>query len=250
MSKRNELKFKKMLKKAEFVHADLEYHEELVYEAKADFNEAFLDRINNMSRREKKYWTRNLHKLNDERAKQLLEEAEREKKKRAETEEGGQEEQRSLVKNKETFVDGQTGEEFYLNPDEIEDNDDDDDKSKVIKKLYRKIASETHPDKLIASGFSQAQVERREGMFKKAKEAYERENWYVLYSIAIDLGISPGDIDEKQISWIEEDIKLTMGRISRIGQLFVWVWYTSSDEQKERVMDQYFKQVYKWEWEP
>ena len=250
MSKRNELKFKKMLKKAEFVHADLEYHEELVYEAKADFNEAFLDRINNMSRREKKYWTRNLHKLNDERAKQLLEEAEREKKKRAETEEAGQEEQRSLVKNKETFVDGQTGEEFYLNPDEIEDNDDDDDKSKVIKKLYRKIASETHPDKLIASGFSQAQVERREGMFKKAKEAYERENWYVLYSIAIDLGISPGDIDEKQISWIEEDIKLTMGRISRIGQLFVWVWYTSSDEQKERVMDQYFKQVYKWEWKP
>ena len=74
-----------MLKKAEFVHADLEYHEELVFEAKADFNEAFLDRINNMSRREKKYWTRHLHKLNDERAKQLLEEAEKEKKKRAET---------------------------------------------------------------------------------------------------------------------------------------------------------------------
>ena len=246
MSKRAELKFKKMLKKAEFVHADLEYHEELVYEAKADFNEAFLDRISNMSRRERKYWVRHLRKLNDERAKQLLEEAEKEKKKRAEIEEGDQEEQRSLVKNKETFVDGQTGQEFYLNPDEIEDNDGDDDKSKVIKKLYRKIASETHPDKLIASGFSQAQVERREGMFKKAKEAYERENWYTLYSIAIDLGISPGDIDEKQISWIEEDIKLTMGRISRIGQLFVWVWYTSSDEQKERVMNQYFKQVYKW----
>ena len=248
MSKRTELKFKKMLKKAEFVHADLEYHEELVFEAKADFNEAFLDRINNMSRREKKHWERHLHRLNNEKAKQLLEEAEKEKKKRAEVEEGGQEEQRSIVKNKETFFDGQTGEEFYVNPDEIEDDDNDDDKSKVIKKLYRKIASETHPDKLIASGFSQAQVERREGMFKKAKEAYERENWYVLYSIAIDLGISPGDIDEKQISWIEEDVKLTMGRISRIGQLFVWVWYTSSDEQKKRVMDQYFKQVYKWEW--
>jgi len=250
MSKRTELKFKKMLKKAEFVHADLEYHEELVYEAKADFNEAFLDRINNMSRRERKYWLRHLHKLNDKKAKQLLEEAEKESKKRAEAEEENEQEERSLVKNKEIFVDGQTGEEFYLNPDEIEDSDDDDDKSKVIKKLYRKIASETHPDKLIASGFSQAQVERREGMFKKAKEAYERDNWYTLYSIAIDLGISPGDIDEKQISWIEEDVKLTMGRISRIGQLFVWVWYTSSDEQKERVMDQYFKQVYKWDWKP
>jgi len=69
----------------------------------------------------------------------------------------------------------------------------------------------------------------------------------MIYSIAIDLGISPGDIDDKHIDWIEEDVKLTMGRISRIGQLFVWVWYTSPDEQKEKVMDQYFKQVYKWE---
>jgi len=243
MSKRIQLKFKKMLKKAEFVHADLEYHEELVFEAKIDFNEAFLDRVNNMSRRERKYWKRHLTTLNDERAKQLLEQAEKERQKRIDAE--TVEEQTGIVKNKEIFMDGETGEEFYLNPDEVDTPDDD--KSGVIKKLYRKIASETHPDKLVASGFSQREVERKEQIFMKAKEAYERENWYMIYSIAIDLGISPGDIDDKHIDWIEEDVKLTMGRISRIGQLFVWVWYTSPDEQKEKVMDQYFKQVYKWE---
>jgi len=243
MSKRIQLKFKKMLKKAEFVHADLEYHEELVFEAKIDFNEAFLDRVNNMSRRERKYWKRHLTTLNDERAKQLLEQAEKERQKRIDAE--TVEEQTGIVKNKEIFMDGETGEEFYLNPDEVDTPDDD--KSGVIKKLYRKIASETHPDKLVASGFSQREVERKEQIFMKAKEAYERENWYMIYSIAMDLGISPGDIDEKHIDWIEEDVKLTMGRISRIGQLFVWVWYTSPDEQKEKVMDQYFKQVYKWE---
>ena len=64
MSKRIQLKFKKMLKKAEFVHADLEYHEELVFEAKADFNEAFLVRVSDMPRRERKYWKRHLHTLN------------------------------------------------------------------------------------------------------------------------------------------------------------------------------------------
>ena len=37
MSKQVKLKFKKMLKKAEFVHADLEYHEELLPDAKQDF---------------------------------------------------------------------------------------------------------------------------------------------------------------------------------------------------------------------
>ena len=130
MSKRIQLKFKKMLKKAEFVHADLEYHEELVFEAKADFNEAFLDRVNNMSRRERKYWKRHLTTLNDERAKQLLEQAEKERQKRIDAE--TVEEQTGIVKNKEIFMDGETGEEFYLNPDEVDTPDDD--KSGVIKK--------------------------------------------------------------------------------------------------------------------
>ena len=39
MSKQLKFKFKKTLKKAEFVHADLEYHEELLPEAKNLFVE-------------------------------------------------------------------------------------------------------------------------------------------------------------------------------------------------------------------
>ena len=56
MSKRTKLKFKKMLKKAEFVHADLEYHEELLTDAKVEFNEAFLDTISNWPRRKRVDW--------------------------------------------------------------------------------------------------------------------------------------------------------------------------------------------------
>ena len=76
MSKRTKLKFKKMLKKAEFVHADLEYHEELITDAKVEFNEAFLDRINSWSRTKRKNWQFHLKGVQDERAKKLLEEAE------------------------------------------------------------------------------------------------------------------------------------------------------------------------------
>ena len=243
MSKRTKLKFKKMLKKAEFVHADLEYHEELITDAKVEFNEAFLDTINSWSRTKRKNWQFHLKDVQDERAKKLLEEAEKLKQEKLAADEA--EQNTSIAKNKEVFIDGETGEEFYTNPDEIEEADIDD-KQGIIKKLYRKIASETHPDKLVASGFSEGEVTRKESIFKKAKEAYERDNWYTLYSVAVDLGIEVGEIDEKHIDWIEEDIKLTMGRISKMGQLFVWVWYTSTDEGKERVMDQYFKQVYNW----
>ena len=243
MSKRTKLKFKKMLKKAEFVHADLEYHEELITDAKVEFNEAFLDRIASWPRRKRVNWGLHFKGIRDERAKKLVEEAQNQRQEKIAASEAEQD--TSIVKNKEVFVDGETGEEFYVNPDEIEETDTDD-KQGIIKKLYRKIASETHPDKLVASGFSQGEVARKETIFKKAKEAYERDNWYTLYSVAVDLGIEVGEIDEKHIDWIEEDIKLTMGRISKMGQLFVWVWYTSDDEGKKRVMDQYFKQVYNW----
>jgi hypothetical protein len=243
MSKRTKLKFKKMLKKAEFVHADLEYHEELMTDAKVEFNEAFLEKINSWPKRKRIDWQFHLKDVQDERAKKLLEEAEKLKQEKLAADEA--EQNTSIAKNKEVFIDGETGEEFYTNPDEIEEADIDD-KQGIIKKLYRKIASETHPDKLVASGFSEGEVTRKESIFKKAKEAYERDNWYTLYSVAVDLGIEVGEIDEKHIDWIEEDIKLTMGRISQMGQLFMWVWYTSDDEGKERVMDQYFKQVYNW----
>ena len=245
MSKRIKLKFKKILKKAEFVHADLEYHEELLTDAKSGFNEAFLERLNSMSRRERKHWKRHLNKLNNQRAKDLLREAEKAAKKDEEAADmpGGQ----ALEKSKEVFVDTATGREFSLNDEEITD-DDEDGKSGVIKKLYRKIASMTHPDKLIASSLSPGEIERKEQAFIKAKEAYERENWYSLYSIASELGITPDDIEEKHIEWIEEDIRLAMGRISKIGQLFTWVWYVSDEEQRKQIIDQYLKQVYDWEW--
>jgi hypothetical protein len=245
MSKRIELKFKKMLKKADFVHADLEYHEELVHEAKRDFNEAFMDQVNSMSRLQKRHWKRHVKQIQDERAKKLLEEAEAAQE---QEEQEADEDAGTGVgpANKETFIDGITGEERYLNPDEIGEINVDDKKG-VIKKLYRRIAGETHPDKLIAAGVSPLEINKKTKLFKKAKEAYERDNWYTIYSIALELGISPGDISDQQIEWIEEDIKLTLGRISKIGQLFVWVWYVAEEEQKEHIMRQYFKQVYNWD---
>ena len=53
MSKQIKLKFKKMLKKAEFVHADLEYHEELFEDAKAEFTQAFAEIVGSLSAEDK-----------------------------------------------------------------------------------------------------------------------------------------------------------------------------------------------------
>ena len=115
MSKRTKLKFKKMLKKAEFVHADLEYHEELVSEARAGFNDAFLERITRLDKLQKRAWERHLKKLNNEKAKQLLEQAEKEQKERLEP---VQAEVPANVaeQNKEVFMDGETGRRVLYEP--------------------------------------------------------------------------------------------------------------------------------------
>ena len=49
MSKQVKLKFKKLLKKAEFVHADLEYHESLLPDAKQEFFASAQEILNNLS---------------------------------------------------------------------------------------------------------------------------------------------------------------------------------------------------------
>jgi hypothetical protein len=226
-----------MLKKAEFVHADLEYHEELLTDAKKEFNEIFIKTMAGLPPEQKEKYE-NIKK-------EQFEELRKKQEAAGEDQEEEEEEPESstyLEKAKETFISEDFPEGIELEPSE--DNSDDNDKLAVNKKLYYKIAAQTHPDKLESSNLSAKEIEKRKKLFKKAKEAYEQNNWYTLYSISIDLDIDTGDVDSRHVEWIEEDIRKTMGQISKIGQLYAWVWYVSDEKQRENIMKSYLKQVY------
>ena len=64
MSKQVDLKFKKLLKNAEFVHADLEYHEEMLPEAKQEFFKTVNEIYQQLSAEDRK-------KIDDSRARKL-----------------------------------------------------------------------------------------------------------------------------------------------------------------------------------
>ena len=81
-------------------------------------------------------------------------------------------------------------------------------------------------------------------IFKKAKDAYESNNWYVLYSLSLDLDLDVPEPTDEHLSWLEEDIKLTAGRVSHMGGLLVWVWYTGDEDSKKFALRNYFEQVY------
>ena len=234
MSKQLKYKLKKTLKNAEFVHADLEYHQELFAEAKVEFNEEV---------------ARLLEKLPPEEQARLKEIVEKKISEEIAQRMGATE------KNDETEDEASKITESNCMDLITTDTEPDDtgpeakvdlEKSKLIelKRLFRKIAELTHPDKLAASGFSEQEAARLEKVFKRALQAYNDDNWYVVYSIAMELQI-PLDIEsEDYIDWIDEDIRKTLSNISRIGSTVAWMWYVGDEASKAYALKSYFEQIY------
>jgi len=234
MSKQLKYKLKKTLKNAEFVHADLEYHQELFAEAKVEFN---------------KEVSRLLEKLSPEEQARLKEIVERKISEEIAARMG------STTKNEETEDEVPEITESNCMDLIVTDGNSEDgeaetkvdlEKSKLIelKRLFRKIAELTHPDKLAAMGFSEQEATRLEKIFKRALQAYNDDNWYVIYSTALELQI-PLDVEsEDYIDWIDEDIRKTLSNISRIGSTVAWMWYVGDEASKTYALKSYFEQIY------
>jgi len=236
MSKQVKLKFKKLLKKADFVQADLEYHNELLPEAKLEFAQAIGQILDSLSPEDQQIIDEHKQKSFQEMVDQLQQEGKEE-----------EEEEISGPPSEST--------EVRMKDEEMEDADEEEEeangsKTKKLKKLFYKIADLTHPDKAIARGTSKPEARRLESIFRKAKEAYNDLNWYILYSIAIDLGLSVEDPTPDTLEWIEDDIRLTMGKIAEVGNLVVWVWYTGDNNRRNMAIASYLKQTFDYTWTP
>jgi len=229
MSKQVKLKFKKSLKKAEFVHADLEYHEELISDAKREFFAKVEEIFNKLSPEDKK-------KINDVKKKKMAEQSKREVVERSEEEEDEE-------------IGGLPDNEDMLSTDESDDEEDEETgatgvKSSDLRKLFHEIADICHPDKTEARGLAEHEIRKLEKVFKEAQSAYKGGNWYLLYIIALDLGIEVEDPTGDHIEWIEEDIQYTLEKISQIGTLVVWVWYNGDVIIRLMAMQNYFQQSF------
>tara|TARA_R110002020_G_scaffold120471_4_gene274571 strand:+ start:924 stop:1652 length:729 start_codon:yes stop_codon:yes gene_type:complete len=234
MSKQVKLKFKKMLKKAEFAQADLEYHEVLLPEAKQEFFAKAQEVLDSLPPDiQKKIHEARALKM-DERAEALRRAAEANEEEEPEEEEGDA--VNEVLLSEDVSDDSKQGPEIEIEDIPVP-------KEAEIKKMFRRIASVTHPDKL-GNDISSAQERKLDKIFKRAKDAYTNGNWYVLYSISLDLGLDVPEPTKEHSDWLVEDIKLTQDRISHIGSLLVWVWYTGDEDGKKFALENYFEQVY------
>tara|TARA_R100001594_G_scaffold121842_1_gene157826 strand:- start:1450 stop:2181 length:732 start_codon:yes stop_codon:yes gene_type:complete len=236
MSKQLKLKFKKTLKKAEFVHADLEYHQQLIFEAKSLFTDEIRRLLGLLSDEQ-----RELLEKEDARRLEVSIQMQEESAKRRENLKQIEEEVASKILTSDCTS--------LVTTDLVAEECDPEDlkeKTKLLelKKLFYRIAAETHPDKVRANGFSEKEVYRLEKIFKKALNAYESHNWYILYSIAHELDLKINEPTDYYIDWVENDIRNTLGEISKIGSLIAWIWYVGDDQRKKAAIQDYFQQMY------
>jgi hypothetical protein len=107
-------------------------------------------------------------------------------------------------------------------------------KNKEIKKLYRKIAEKTHPDKIGTDENSE--------MFSQASQAYANQDIATLLNIAGNVGVTVDSLSEESLLILEENIKTISFEIYNMKKTAGWSWSRSkSDDQRRSLIIELFK---------
>ena len=107
-------------------------------------------------------------------------------------------------------------------------------KNKDIKKLYRKIAENTHPDKTGNNQYAD--------LFSEAARAYDQNDIGKLLEIAGNLNIELLELAPSSILLLENNIKTLSLEIHNKKNTVAWSWSKSStDEEKDKLIAMVFK---------
>ena len=110
-----------------------------------------------------------------------------------------------------------------------------------IRRLYRKIAVETHPDKTDRLGLSQKEVEKRNKAYKRATAAASKLDNDTLVEIAIDLEIDTGLDEELLADSLRRRAKILEDEITAIKGSVEWFWIHATDDRKIEIIKEICK---------
>ena len=114
---------------------------------------------------------------------------------------------------------------------EIQNNKD----NTSVKKVYRRIVTQTHPDKLEQLPNNNL----KKGLIKKYKEAvhsYQENDLVSLFDLADELDIKLPEIDESHIELMTKQCNALQSEINAYRMSNALIWYNS--ENKEETMKQ------------
>ena len=206
--KRLQAKHKRLLLELEFLYEDLEYHEDVQDDARREFQRAFLAYCASQ---------------NIDYETEIIKEDVKDIK--------------SSDPDAISFHD-----EDGVNVDEDVKQLEKKGKPEQISKLFKQIATKTHPDK-----FSNAEKETQiinKQVFLQAKEAAEGSNYFKLQQIARRMGLDLPDPTPNDLKLMKEEARRIKSKIKGIQKTAAWMWYDLEDEiPRKELMKRYFDTV-------
>ena len=100
-----------------------------------------------------------------------------------------------------------------------------------VNKVFKKIATKTHPDKNIGNDDSDRLVE----LYKEAQQSVEKKDWSRVTQIARELKIDVTDVEENDSVFLEKSINDMESKIGEIKQTFAWLWVHSEKENRPQL---------------
>lgn len=112
-----------------------------------------------------------------------------------------------------------------------------------IKKMFKSIAKEVHPDKLVS--LPQEEKQKKKDLYQAARRALEEEDFASLYTICKELDLELPEIDEEATAKIGKQISSVKMEINRLKSTFMWQWlFATTKEQKDNLVEQLFQRMY------
>ena len=121
-------------------------------------------------------------------------------------------------------------------PSEPEKTPVPDDVAADVKKLYKKIVQETHPDKLAQSDHGQKEREKRVKLYMDAVKAFQASDRDNLVEIALDLELDTGLEVEKIVASLLTRSKALEIQIQQVKGSVEWLWMHSDEAKRVEVI--------------
>lgn len=106
-----------------------------------------------------------------------------------------------------------------------------------IKKLYRAIATKTHPDKVEDEYYNE--------LFQTAAAAMEEENWMALVEIAGELQLDIDFLSDETCEIIEKSIERNEQQIGAIKNSFSFMWANQKTDKDREIFTLLFYKQFK-----
>ena len=124
-------------------------------------------------------------------------------------------------------------------------NQDDKEMHEIFSKLFRKLATVLHPDKLVNLKYDDNKKKEMKTMFTDAKTALEEKRYFILIDYAERLNIPTPKNYKQQIKWMKKEIEKIRSATAAVTRTYNYSFAEAETEQeKDNLIRKFMTQVF------